>query len=309
MRIVVVSAGLSVPSSTRLLGDRLAAVAAPAATAPEPGRADVRVIELRDLAVEIAHTFTNGFPGPALAEAFDAVTGADGLIVVTPVFSASYSGLFKSFFDALSSTDPDALAGTPVLIAATGGSARHSLVLDHALRPLFAYLRAVVVPTGVYAASEDWGAEGLDGRIARAAGELAALMSATSAARSFPRQTPAAGRPSPVPGGSEPWPGGPAARGPGAVNGHPSPGPVTVTGGPESRQAAAGRGPEGPRTADGHPSPGPAAVPGDARSRNAPTGRGPGRQGAGVGAPLPKKDTFESVTPFEERLAALRPGG
>lgn len=101
------------------------------------------------------------------------MAGADALIVVTPVFSASYSGLFKSFFDVL---DKDALAGKPVLIAATGGSARHSLVLDHALRPLFSYLRAVVVPTGVYAASEDWGAEGLDGRIERAAGELVALL-------------------------------------------------------------------------------------------------------------------------------------
>ncbi|CAL9519215.1 FMN reductase [Streptomyces pilosus] len=183
MRLVVVSAGLSVPSSTRLLADRLAAVAAPAA-----GDAEVRVIELRDLAVEIAHTFTNGFPGGALADAFDAVTGADGLIVVTPVFSASYSGLFKSFFDALSVTDPDALAGKPVLIAATGGSARHSLVLDHALRPLFSYLRAVVVPTGVYAASEDWGAEGLDGRIERAAGELAALTAGLAATRPEPRR-------------------------------------------------------------------------------------------------------------------------
>ncbi|MEV7787233.1 FMN reductase [Streptomyces sp. NPDC088106] len=188
MRLVVVSGGLSVPSSTRLLGDRLAAVAAPAATAPEPGPADIRVVELRDLAVEIAHTFTNGFPGRALSDAFDAVTGADGLIVVTPVFSASYSGLFKSFFDALSGTDPDALAGKPVLIAATGGSARHSLVLDHALRPLFSYLRAVVVPTGVYAASEDWGAEGLDGRIERAAGELAALMAGLSTVRPLPRR-------------------------------------------------------------------------------------------------------------------------
>ncbi|MEU3098739.1 FMN reductase [Streptomyces sp. NPDC006967] len=188
MRLVVVSAGLSVPSSTRLLGDRLAAVAAPAATAPEPGPADIRVVELRDLAVEIAHTFTNGFPGRALSDAFDAVTGADGLIVVTPVFSASYSGLFKSFFDALSVTDPDALAGKPVLIAATGGSARHSLVLDHALRPLFSYLRAVVVPTGVYAASEDWGAEGLDGRVERAAGELAALMAGLSTVRPLPRR-------------------------------------------------------------------------------------------------------------------------
>ncbi|MFI9768141.1 FMN reductase [Streptomyces sp. NPDC052415] len=168
MRLVVVSAGLSVPSSTRLLGDRLAAAAA--------GRtgAEIEVVELRDLAVEIAHNFTNGFPGRKLAAAQDAVTRADGLIVVTPVFSASYSGLFKSFFDVL---EQDALAGKPVLVAATGGTARHSLVLDHALRPLFSYLKAVVVPTGVYAASEDWGAQGLDGRVERAAGELAALMS------------------------------------------------------------------------------------------------------------------------------------
>ncbi|USQ82813.1 FMN reductase [Streptomyces phaeoluteigriseus] len=174
MKLVVVSAGLSVPSSTRLLADRLAA----ATVGHTP--ADVRVVELRDLAVEIAHHLTNGFPGRALAAALDAVTGADGLIVVTPVFSASYSGLFKSFFDVL---DKDALAGKPVLVAATGGTARHSLVLEHALRPLFAYLRAVVVPTGVYAASEDWGAEGLPARIERAAGELAALMSGLAAAR------------------------------------------------------------------------------------------------------------------------------
>ncbi|MEU2877632.1 CE1759 family FMN reductase, partial [Streptomyces sp. NPDC007070] len=173
-KLVVVSAGLSVPSSTRLLGDRLAA-----ATAAHTG-AEVRVIEVRDLAVEIAHNLTSGFPGPALAAALDAVTEADGLIVVTPVFSASYSGLFKSFFDVLGARDRDALAGKPVLIAATGGTARHSLVLDHALRPLFAYLRAVVVPTGVYAASEDWGAEGLPERVERAAGELAALLPAAA---------------------------------------------------------------------------------------------------------------------------------
>ncbi|MEU5318874.1 FMN reductase [Streptomyces sp. NPDC021056] len=167
MKLVVVSAGLSVPSSTRLLADRLAAAVERLAPA------EVQVVEVRDLAVAIAHHLTSGFPGRDLAAAQDAVTGADALIVVTPVFSASYSGLFKSFFDVL---DKDALAGKPVLIAATGGSARHSLVLDHALRPLFSYLRAVIVPTGVYAASEDWGAEGLDGRIERAAGELAALL-------------------------------------------------------------------------------------------------------------------------------------
>ncbi|MFG2419418.1 FMN reductase [Streptomyces sp. NPDC048448] len=173
MRLVVVSAGLSVPSSTRLLADRLAAATV------RGSAARVEVVELRDLAVEIAHNLTNGFPGRALGSALDAVTAADGLIVVTPVFSASYSGLFKSFFDVL---DKDALAGKPVLIAATGGSSRHSLVTEHALRPLFAYLRAVVVPTAVYAASEDWGAEGLAERIDRAAGELAALMTGLSAA-------------------------------------------------------------------------------------------------------------------------------
>ncbi|MFC9278624.1 CE1759 family FMN reductase [Streptomyces collinus] len=183
MRLVVVSAGLSAPSSTRLLGDRLAT----AVDRHTP--VDTQVIELRDLAVEIAHNFTNGFAGKNLAAAQEAVAGADGLIVVTPVFSASYSGLFKSFFDVL---DQDALAGKPVLIAATGGTARHSLVLEHALRPLFAYLRAVVVPTAVYAASEDWGAEGLPERVERAAGELAALLpSATRPAGAVAPAAPA----------------------------------------------------------------------------------------------------------------------
>ncbi|MGA5036315.1 CE1759 family FMN reductase [Streptomyces capoamus] len=174
MKLVVVSAGLGVPSSTRLLADRLAAAVG------RQAEADTEVIELRELAVEIAHHFTNGFAGKALAAAQDAVAGADGLIVVTPVFSASYSGLFKSFFDVL---DKDALTGKPVLIGATGGTGRHSLVLEHALRPLFAHLRAVVVPTGVYAASEDWGADGLAERIERAAAELAALMPLAPRAR------------------------------------------------------------------------------------------------------------------------------
>ena len=195
MKLVVVSAGLSVPSSTRLLADRLAAAVGRQnpADVQADAQVDVQVVELRDLAVEIAHNFTNGFPGRKLAAALDAVGEADGLIVVTPVFSASYSGLFKSFFDVL---DQDALTGKPVLIAATGGSARHSLVLEHALRPLFAYLRAVAVPTAVYAASEDWGAEGLDGRIERAAGELAGLMAGLSAVASAAASAvPSAARP------------------------------------------------------------------------------------------------------------------
>ena len=97
--------------------------------------------------------------------------------MVTPVFSASYSGLFKTFFDVL---EAGVLDGKPVLVAATAGTARHSMVLEYALRPLFAYLHAVVVPTGVFAATDDFGDRGLDVRVARAAGELAALMGKVS---------------------------------------------------------------------------------------------------------------------------------
>ncbi|MEU8618157.1 FMN reductase [Streptomyces sp. NPDC048623] len=178
LKLVAVSAGLSSPSSTRLLADRLLQ-ATRYRLAEQEYAVDVEVVELRDLAVDIAKNFVTGFPSGKLQEAIDAVTGADGVIAVTPVFTASYSGLFKSFFDLI---DPAALTGTPVLVGATGGTARHSLVLDHALRPLFAYLRALVAPTAVYAASEDWGTggdeytEGLPNRINRAGGEFAELI-------------------------------------------------------------------------------------------------------------------------------------
>ncbi|QIG43682.1 FMN reductase [Nocardioides anomalus] len=164
-RLVVVSAGLSVPSSTTLLAERL--TAAVVAQLPD---AEVTHVELRDLAHPIADNLLTGFPTGALADAVEAVARADAVIAVTPVFSASYSGLFKSFLDVL---DPGTLDGTPVLMAATAGTARHSLVLEHALRPLFAYLRAVPVPTGVFAASEDFASPELSVRIDRAAGELA----------------------------------------------------------------------------------------------------------------------------------------
>ena len=171
--LVVVTAGLSRPSSTRLLADRLSAAAVDAAGSLGV-RLDVRVLELRDLAHDVTNHMLTGFPPAALKDALDAVAGADALIAVTPVFNASYSGLFKSFFDVV---DSDALADKPVLIAATGGTARHSLALEHALRPMFAYLHAVTVPTSVFAAPEDWGgdeSEGqLFGRILRAADELA----------------------------------------------------------------------------------------------------------------------------------------
>ncbi|MFI8434081.1 FMN reductase [Streptomyces sp. NPDC079020] len=179
LRIVAVSAGLSKPSSTRMLADRLAGAAGERLRTEQDRGVEVQVIELRDLAVDIANHLVTGFPPQALKQAIETVAEADGLIAVTPVFTASYSGLFKSFFDLIDNT---ALTGKPVVIAATGGTARHSLVLEHAMRPLFAYLRAVTVPTSVYAASEDWGSsgdeytEGLPSRIRRAGGELASAV-------------------------------------------------------------------------------------------------------------------------------------
>lgn len=175
--IAIISAGLSQPSSTRLLADRLGE--STMRWLDESGvAANLVHVELRDLAHDITDNLLTGFPAPALKSAIDAVTHADAVIAVTPIFTSSYSGLFKSFFDVLENRS---LAGMPVLIGATGGTARHSLALEYAVRPLFAYLQSVVVPTSVFAASEDWGgASGTDGelasRIDRAARELAQLV-------------------------------------------------------------------------------------------------------------------------------------
>lgn len=173
-RVVAVNGGLGDPSSTRLLVDRIVE----AVGARLGDGAQVEIIDLRELAVDIARSMTTGFASGAARDAVDAVESADALIVASPVFNASYSGLFKSFFDLV---DVEAMAGKPVLLGATGGSPRHSMVLDHAMRPLFSYLRGVVVPTAIYAAAEDWaGTSGdtttLSGRIDRAAGELVALL-------------------------------------------------------------------------------------------------------------------------------------
>jgi FMN reductase len=172
-RIAVVTAGVSQPSSSRLLADRLAR-ATTNALAGHGIEAQVSVFEARDLARDLVDQLLTGVPSPRLRGAIDSVTGADGLIAVTPIFSASYSGLFKTFFDVL---EMDALRGMPVALGATGGSERHSLALEHALRPLFAYLGASTVPTAVFAATGDWGdqdaAAGLAGRIEREGQQLA----------------------------------------------------------------------------------------------------------------------------------------
>jgi FMN reductase len=177
--LAVVAAGLTQPSSTRLLADRLAAAAE-----TELSRLGIEyqtsVIDLRQHGRDVMNNLLTGFPSTGLRAVVETVAGADGLIAVTPIFNASYSGLFKSIVDIL---DEESLVDTPVLIAATGGTARHSLALEHALRPLFVYLRAAVVPTSVYAAPEDWAGgpdpsgTPLHRRVGRAARELAVSMS------------------------------------------------------------------------------------------------------------------------------------
>ncbi|MDH6180668.1 FMN reductase [Microbacteriaceae bacterium SG_E_30_P1] len=176
-KITVVSSGLSQPSSTRLLADRIATATASALDG-KGVTTEITVIELRDLAQDITNNLLTGFAPPRLQAAIDTLTESDGLIAVTPVFTTSYSGLFKSFVDVL---DPQSITGLPVLLAATGGTERHSLVIDYAMRPLFTYLHAVPVSTGVYAASSDWGSaeDALPRRIERAASELAALVEAS----------------------------------------------------------------------------------------------------------------------------------
>jgi FMN reductase len=178
--LAVISGGLREPSSTRLLAGRID-TAVHKALATIDMSATSTMIELRPLGRVITDAMLTGVVAPELEEAFDAVASADGLIAVTPAFNASFGGLFKSFFDVL---PEESLTDMPVLIGATGGTERHSLVLEHALRPLFTYLKATPVPTGVFAATEDFGSTS-DGRLAarvdRAASELVALLGVPSA--------------------------------------------------------------------------------------------------------------------------------
>lgn len=178
--LVAISAGVSTPSTSMSLARDLATATETALSARgEAGQTEL--IELRELATDLAHAFTSpGYTSPALERASELVAQADALIVVTPIFKASYSGLFKMFFDTV---DNQVLVDKPVLMGATAGTPRHSLALEYAVRPLFSYFRARTVPTGIFAATEDYGtglATELSNRIARAASELATSLVADS---------------------------------------------------------------------------------------------------------------------------------
>ena len=173
-RLVVISAGTSELSTTRMLADRIAQrslellreMRVPASSG---------VVEVAPLAVDVARAMVHGAPSAELQAAVDQIASADAVIASTPVYKAGISGLFKSFVDVL---DDDLLIAKPVLLAATAGSSRHALVGDEQMRSLFAYMRALTLPTSVFAAAEDWGASVLGERVRRAATELAVVLEA-----------------------------------------------------------------------------------------------------------------------------------
>lgn len=170
--LVVVSGGTGDPSSTRMLADRIAQRVRQTADRREMELA-TSVIDLRELANEIATAVVTQLPGPKITRAVELLTRADGIIAAAPVYKAEASGLFTSFFHVL---DNDLLIAKPVVLAATAGTARHALVVDQQMRSLFAYLRALTMPTSVFAAGEDWNDPDLNKRIDRAATELLLLM-------------------------------------------------------------------------------------------------------------------------------------
>lgn len=174
--LVVVSGGLSEESTTHRLAEGLTNAVR---TQADVAGLDLQVerINVRDMAQEIASASLTGFAAGRLAQAYEALGRADAVIAVTPTYKASYTGLFKAFWDV---TPDGVMAGLPVILGATGGTARHSLVTDTALRPLFAYMKALSMPTAVYASADDWALPGLESRMAEAAAELVGQLTAGS---------------------------------------------------------------------------------------------------------------------------------
>ena len=150
-RIVGISGNLTRPSRTRtLVAEILRQI-----EARNVGHTEL--YDVADAGANLAAVVVRENATAASARVLSAIESADALVVATPVYKASYTGLFKHLFDLI---DPKLLVGRPVILAATGGSDRHALVIDHQLRPLFAFFRAHSVPCGVYATPVDFTAVG-----------------------------------------------------------------------------------------------------------------------------------------------------
>ncbi|UAN01672.1 FMN reductase [Achromobacter mucicolens] len=147
LRLVAVSGGMQRPSKTTALAEQLLALIANEIPC-EP-----RLVEMGRLAPQLAGAVWRSQLPDTVERELVAVEQADVLVVATPVYRGSYTGLFKHFFDFI---HQDALIDKPVLLAATGGSQRHALVIDHQLRPLFSFFQARTLPLGIYATDEDF---------------------------------------------------------------------------------------------------------------------------------------------------------
>lgn len=177
-RVVAFSASISRPSRTRSL------VAAIAAALARHRDIDLSVFDLIDAGPGLGATTRDALSPPA-ARLIAAIEAADALVVGTPVYQGAYSGLFKHVFDFV---EPEAMAGKPVALAATGGGQRHALVVEHSLRPLFGFFSAHVAPTAVYAGGDEIEDGAVTdpvvaGRVAEAGRELDALMGVARSAR------------------------------------------------------------------------------------------------------------------------------
>jgi FMN reductase len=171
-RLVGLSANLQRPSKTRTLVDAVLREAS------ARGPLDARVLDFVDAGPGLGAAWTRDQLTPAARALLDAIEAADGLVVGSPVYKGAYTGLFKHLFDLV---DPGALAGKPVAIVATGGGARHALVVEHAFRPLFGFFGALQIPTAVYASDADFQAgvlaeAGVQARAVEAGGQLVALL-------------------------------------------------------------------------------------------------------------------------------------
>ena len=153
--IVAVSGSLHSPSRTTVLVREI--LRGFAGALRSGGGADVEVethlVELSEIGREFSGALSREELSPAAKEALRRIESATLLIVGSPVYRASFTGLFKHVFDFVGQY---ALIDTPVLLAATGGSDRHALIIEHQFRPLFSFFQAITLPIGVYASDADF---------------------------------------------------------------------------------------------------------------------------------------------------------
>lgn len=178
MRIVGFSGNFSRPSRTRGL---VKAVLTEIATR---GLGETSLFDLVDVGPDFANAYRRADLSNQAKAVAEAIEGADAIVVGSAIFKGAYSGLFKHFFDLF---EPAALTGKPIILTATGGSARHALVIETHLRPLFSFFNVVSAPAGIFATEADFNGydeikNSLSARIDEAVGQFARLLPALGVA-------------------------------------------------------------------------------------------------------------------------------